>query len=187
MPRTAAAPGTTPTARARFLGSQNALGTLSRAFSATPLVPDPPPGGSAGMNLLQIANSYTSSVVSSDADGDQVQLVNTVWAVRSFQSQADLYYVLQEADYGVGDPQVLNDWQNSATNFTALQSPPTVLQAGPATTMEATSRTSGVSYTAGGSVGWNATQGLNASVSASVTISNPKTTTVPPVDIANDI
>jgi hypothetical protein len=52
--------------------------------------------------------------------------------------------------------------------------------------MEATVDTSSTSYTIGGSVGWNETQGLDASVSASTTITNSKTTTIPATDIVFD-
>jgi hypothetical protein len=52
--------------------------------------------------------------------------------------------------------------------------------------MEATEDISSTSYTIGGSAGWNQMQGLNASVSGSVTISNEKITIIPPIDIIND-
>jgi hypothetical protein len=57
----------------------------------------------------------------------------------------------------------------------------TTLSPSPPTTLESTTYTSGESETLGGSFGFNQAQGLNASISGSVTISNSESVTVPPV------
>ena len=51
---------------------------LVRTFQATPTLRTPPPGTSPN-NLLDLATSYESSSVNTDAQNDQVQVVNTVW------------------------------------------------------------------------------------------------------------
>ena len=119
LPRTTSA---TPTsALSKRLGMQNALQALSKVLAASPVLPTPTPAltaaatlGDSSQNLLNLTNSYMSSVVNSDTYGDTVQVVNTAWAARSFQNQADLYYVQQEVDYGIGDPPTINEWDNSA-------------------------------------------------------------------------
>lgn len=178
--------------RPQRLADSNDIRALSRIFSATPEVPEQPPlGGSPQQNLITLAESYESHGIQSDSYGNQVQLVDTIWAARSFTNSADLYYVLQENDYHIvpvitskGIPFFLTSWDNTVQSL--LSGSPTLIQPSPQTTMEATVDTSSVSHTIGGSVGWNQTQGLNASVSASTTITNSKTTTIPPINITND-
>ena len=174
---------------------KNDIQALSRIFSATPDVPEPPPGSNPQQNLLQLAESYQSHVLHSDSYGNQVQLVNTVWAARSFLNSADLYYVLQETDYHVVPQIILGDiftfnlqsWNNSVQSLLGgISGSPTLLQPSPQATMNATVDTSSVSHMIGGSAGWNQAQGLNASISGSVTISNSKTTMIPPINITND-
>jgi len=171
---------------------------LSRIFSATPFVPEQPPlGSSPQQNLLQLAESYMSHAIQSDYYGNQIQLINTVWAARSFLQSADLYYVLQETDYhvvpNVTNPYnhllyILTSWGNSVNSLAfEQQGTVTVIQPSPQTTMEATQDISSTSYTIGGSAGWNETQGLNASISGSVTVSNSKVTTIPPINITNNV
>jgi hypothetical protein len=83
---------------------------------------------------------------------------------------------------------MLTSWGNSV-NSLAFEQPGTVtvIQPSPQTTMEATQDISSTSYTIGGSAGWNQTQGLNASISGSVTVSNSKVTTIPPINITNNV
>ncbi len=179
----------------KTLADSNDIQALSRIFSAKPDVPESPPGSNPEQNLLQLAESQQWHPIQSDTYGNQVQLVNTVWAVRSFVNSADLYYVLQEVDYHVV-PQItlgkiftfnLQSWNNSVqSSLGGIAGSPTLLQPSPQTTMNATVDTSSVSHTIGGSAGWNEAQGLNASVSGSVTISNSKTTMIPPINITND-
>ncbi len=137
-----------------------------------------------------------SHAIQTDYYGNQVQIVNSVWAARSFLNSADLYYVLQETDYHVVPnvtnpannlPYVLTIWNNSVNSFiTDPARPATLLQPSPQTTMEATQDISSVSHTIGVDVGWNQTQGLNASVSDSITVMNEKVTTIPPINITNN-
>jgi hypothetical protein len=180
------------------LADSTDIQALSRIFSATPFVPEQPPlGSSPQQNLLQLAESFMSHAIQSDYYGNQIQLINTVWAARSFLQSADLYYVLQETDYhvvpNVTNPYnhlayILTSWANSV-NSLALeqQGTVTVIKPSPQTTMEATVDTSSVMHTISGSAGWNETQGLNASVSGSVTISNSQTSTIPPINITNNV
>jgi len=164
---------------------RNDVQALSRIFSATPELPEQPPlGSSPQQNLLELAESYESSGIQSDSYGNQVQLVNSVWAARSFTNSVDLYYFLQEADFhGVANFLVWNTSQQAAP---AIGFQPMVIQPSPQTTMEATQDTSSTSFNIGGSAGWNQTEGLNASVSGGLAISNSKTTIIPPINITND-
>ena len=170
-----------------------AIEWLSRVFSGTPVLPDPTPGDSPENNLINLANSYESSAIATDTNGNETQIVNWVWSARSFQDQQDLYYVLQEVDFRLGPNTSIREDDGS---LTMLQHPPacttsgvpvpnTVAQTSPETTEATTSYTTSLSYTIGGSVGWNQMQGLNALTSGSVTVANSKTVTVPPIQITN--
>jgi hypothetical protein len=180
------------------LADSTDIQALSRIFSATPFVPEQPSlGGSPQQNLLQLAESFMSHAIQSDYYGNQIQLINTVWAARSFLQSADLYYVLQETDYhvvpNVTNPYnhlayILTSWANSVNSLAfEQQGTVTVIKPSPQTTMEATVDTSSIMHTISGSAGWNETQGLNASVSGSVTISNSQTSTIPPINITNNV
>ena len=178
--------------QARAIADRNDIDALGRVFSATAVVPEPPPqlqSGNQQQNLLEIAESYETHAVQSDSFGDQAQVVNTVWSVRSFLNSADFYYVLQEADYvvvpGVSGDGRLKSWNNSVNSGSGAVGTITLLQPSPQSTMETTTVTSAVSKTVGVSAGWNETQGLDASVSASTTIINSKTTNIPPITITN--
>ncbi len=160
---------------------------LNRVFSATPELPASPPPGSCDdqENIYCLAESYQSHPIKTDQSGNQVQIVDTVWAARSFLDSQDLYYVLQEADFHIINP--LNGfgllfWSNSTASF-PFEPNPTLLQPSPQTTMEATQYISSVQKSISGSVGWNQAQGLNASVSGGVSITNSQTTTIPPINI----
>ena len=160
---------------------------LHRIFSATPEQPPQPPLGAGPQpNIVQLAESYQSHIVQTDEYGNQVQIVNSVWAARSFRDSQDLYYVLQETDFHlwlISEPYY---WNNTAASLPYPYPNLTLIQPSPQSTMESTVDTSSTSYTIGGSVGWNQTQGLDASVSASTTISNSKTTTIPGTTIVFD-
>ncbi|WP_169972678.1 calcium-binding protein [Tautonia rosea] len=173
------------TAAARRIAGGHMLEALSQALSATAVVPETSPGDGSSQNLIQIAKSSMSSTVATDSYGNQVQIVNTVWSLRAFEDNVDLYYVLQEVDFAVGNPPTIDEWDNSADTTVPLTHSPTVFQTSPATVMEATTLTGGVSDTVSVSVGFNTSQGLDASVTKSTTISNSKATTVPPVDVVN--
>ena len=141
-------------------------------------------------NLLNLANSYQAHTVATDKIGDSVQVVNSVWAARIFQNQFDLYYVQQEADYHFAFSLLTfgsSDVNARASGIFDSNLPGTLLiQTSPQTTMSTTSVTSGITYSAGGTVGYNYAQGANGSVSGGVAISNSKTTSTPPLQIAND-
>jgi hypothetical protein len=138
------------------------------------------------LSLTQIAVAYQSSTIQSNPSGS-VQIVTTVFDARSFVNQQDLYYIQQEVDFTAANKpddglpwtaSVLNqppNWPNSLT--------PLTLQPGPQSNPSATTITSSVSKTIGGSIGWNESQGFNASFGASVTIANSTSSTVPPITI----
>ncbi len=169
--------------RRQLTADANDIKALQRIFSATAVVPGAPPGDDQ-QNLLSLAESYESHAIQTDSSGNQAQLINSVWAARSFLNSADFYYVLQEADY-VLNAKLLNSWSNEAATDLPYQNV-TLLQPSPQTTLEATQVTSGVSTSIGVSVGFNTAQGLNASVTRTTTISNSKSTTVPAMSITND-
>src|SRR5262249_19157311 len=162
-------------------------------FSATPVVPERPVGDSPQQDLLQLASSYETNLKTSNSAGDQLQVVNMVWAARSFAQMQDYYYVRQEIDAGIGsflppprfEPLVnVTDAWGVFSFLSAIAGPaaaPTVIQTGPETTMETTTETTGVNFSIGGSVGYNQAQGLNATFSFGLTIIDTKTTTIPPV------
>lgn len=168
---------------------------LERIFAETPELPGPPPPGQiTQQNLLELAESYESHAIQTDTYGNSVQLTNTVWGARSFTDSVDLYYVLQEVDSHAVTPiisgperadSLIQEWTNSVTSLPVLPNP-TLIASSPQTTTGATQDTSSISYGIGGAVGWNEMQGLNASVSGNVTISNAKATSIPSTDIFND-
>jgi hypothetical protein len=157
---------------------------LSRVFSTTAIVPELP-DDSPENNLIKIADSYTASIVKSDADNNQIQITDHAWSVRSFDDQQDLYYILQEIDFFTSaetasvSPSVTTD----VSNFSAYGD--SLLQTSPDSTQCTTSTTSGVSGSIGGSAGWNQTQGFNAAITGGVTISNSQTITCPSIQIVN--
>lgn len=173
-----------------------AVEALSQVFSGTPVVPESPPDGGAcvsvpaGNQCLQtLATYYQSTALQSNTSGDTVQTVNWAYALRSFMNQEDLYYVLQEIDYHVGTINSLGalfGWFQSATNTLLDESPPPlVILTSPQTTQVTTSVTSGVSESVGGAAGWNQQQGLNATLTGGVTISDSRTVQIPPIQITN--
>jgi hypothetical protein len=176
------------------LADRNDLQRLSHIFSVTPELPATP--GSCGdqENIRCVAQPYSLTTEGSDSYGNGVQLSNTVWAARSFTNRSDFYYVLQETHYQIvptvtgvyGIPYPLRSWNNEVVSFPGGLLP-TVHQEKPQTTMEATQYLASVSKTIGGSVGWNESQGLNASISESTTITNSVTTTVPPINITDKL
>jgi IPT/TIG domain len=150
-------------------------------FSGATTISAPPSSGAA-IDLLSAADAYQTSIVSDDKRGHAIQIVNTMFSARSFTNQKDLYYVEQEVTVqgSASQPSI------SATSVNAMLEPikpPLTLQPSPQSTMDATSITSEVSTTLGGSVGFTQGEGFNATLDASVTITNSKTVTVPPVSI----
>ncbi len=158
----------------------------TRIFSVDPELPELPED-SPEQNLMNLAESYLSHTVRSNSDGEQVQIVNTVWAARSFTNQADLYYVLQELDYRSEHDDPEFPWFNTAqSSLQSLSGTAALIQVSPQTTEEARTITSGTDYTIGGSAGWNETQGLNALISGGVSINNSTSVTVPPIVVTSE-
>ena len=150
-------------------------------FSGEPTISAPPSSGAA-IDLLSAADAYQTSIVSDDKRGHAIQIVNTMFSARSFTNQKDLYYVEQEVTVqgSASQPSI------SATSVNAMLNPfkpPLTLQPSPQSTLDTTSITSEVSTTLGGSIGFTQGEGFNATLDASVTITNSKTVTVPPVSI----
>ena len=82
--------------------SDRTIQWLTQIFSATAVVPTAPAGSPAN-DLQVIADSNTTRVSNENPEKTQVQIVNSVWDVRSFpnsnnpnQPATDYYYVLQE-------------------------------------------------------------------------------------------
>ncbi len=170
----------------------------AQVFSATPSIPAPPPVAATSPNLVQLANAYESHVYVTDPAGDSIELSNTVYSARSFENQEDLYYVNQEVQYhnavtvnqfpipSIPDLQ----WVNNVDNAPYLHPTPDkglfTLDPSPESNPGATTITSGVSYSIGGTVGYNVPQGFNVSSPLGLVISNTKATTVPPIVITYD-
>jgi hypothetical protein len=175
-------------AAGRRASDERMIGVLSRLFSATPVVPGASPGSSPMNNLLEVADSYQTSMVGTGQYGDQVQIVNSIWAARSFLNSEDLYYVLQEVDYSstlrVGY-WVETSWTNDASNFIYIpSSSPTIIQPSPQTTGSSQSESSTIGYNVGGEIGVQSS-GVTALLTGGVSVSNTQTVDFPPVSIAN--
>jgi|GEM_PF-1164314 len=169
----------------------------ANVFSTTPSIPAAPTITDPQSNLIQIAAGYQTNVFQPDQVGNYVQVVNMIYSARSFLNQADLYYVNQEVDYHNAVtvtkypiPSVPNlYWVNLADNLPnlSLTSPKRAglltLQPGPQSNPGATTITSGVNYSLGGTVGYNVPQGFNVSSPLGLAITNSTTTTVPPIVI----
>src|SRR5262249_12896621 len=108
----------------------------------------------------------------------------TVWNLRSFDQQQDLYVVRQEIQlYWSSSQPFTFGWTGSITN--QLNGVSNVIQPTPDTTECSVSMTSGVSYSAGGGLGWNQTQGLTAILSGGLSISDSQTINCPQIIITN--
>jgi hypothetical protein len=171
----------------RRLDAQGVRNYLQGVFSATPAVPAHPNVGGPMQDLLYIATSYTTTNYYPDPSGIQLQLTDTIYDVRSFTNFADYYYVDQSliATQGTNPFQYVITYNDVPVSGTTLISSPDILQPSPQSNPPATTYTSGVSESFGGSFGFNEAQGFNASVNASLTISNSTTVTVPPIQIWN--
>jgi hypothetical protein len=167
----------------RRQADQGDLLSYSKTFAAIPESPSLP-GDTPKNDLTNLANSYQNKSRASDDQGDAIQVLNTIWSARSFLNQADYYYLLEEFDVEYGGIAPISGWANGISSFQDFPST-IIIQPSPQSTMETTSETASVSYTLGGSVGWNQKQGVNASVSGSVTVTKSKTITFPPVQIQN--
>jgi hypothetical protein len=164
------------------------IDALSKIFAATAIVPQAPADSPAN-ELRSLANSYSSYNIVTDDVGNSVQVRNMVWAVRSFQNQADYYYVQQEADYYQikGCPGICLPISSTSSNSLSASNfvTPAFYQPSPASTQCQTSTTSGMSWSIGGSAGWNATQSLNAALTGGVSETDSQTVTCPATTIVN--
>ncbi|WP_165233769.1 calcium-binding protein [Aquisphaera insulae] len=198
-----------PVQGARLKPGQRAAGAKAlkqgdRLHLATVFTPTPKASTvtltDANNNLIQLAKAYQSSTLQSNQHGDNIQVVNLAYAARSFQNQLDIYYVSQEIDSFIAapaigqagnppfPPYVYAAWGNGVTNTLTGLTPSTTtpvltLSPSPQTTETASTVTSGVSFSIGGSVGFNQAQGGIAGLSLGLTISNSTTKTVPPMTV----
>jgi hypothetical protein len=170
---------------ARSRSDEGTIELLSRVFSATAIVPEGPTDSPTN-DLTHLADSHTLSHLDQDASGDQIQMTNSVWSVRSFQNQSDYYYILQHADYfwATGQGALFSD--NTAISWpTPIQVSPTLVDTSPASTECTESTTSGVNWSIGGSAGWNFQQVANATLTGGVSVSNSTTISCPLITIVN--
>jgi hypothetical protein len=159
---------------------------LSAVFSATPFAPDPAPGDNGpDQNLVDLATSYESQGIQSDTSGNTIQVINNLWSVRSFLNQSDFYYVQQNVNVEYGGsfpaPDSSLAWDNRIITRTPVGA--SLIEPTPQSTQETETVSATTSHTVGGSVGFNETQGFDASVSGSVTVGKTVTTSVPPIVI----
>lgn len=158
---------------------------LSQIFSTTAIVPQAPRDSSSN-DLLKLANSYMSTarwVVG----GSPIQITNSAWAVRSFSNQADYYYFLQEVDYqSLESGQNSSDWVWTDINPNNQKGKsPIVIQTSPESTQCSESTTSSLTWSVGGSAGWNYVQIANATLTGGVSVTNSRTITCPNTEITN--
>lgn len=159
---------------------------LSQVFSATAIVPKAP-SNSAENDLQDLAETYTSSFTSMNYNGYVVQIVNSVWAVRSFMNDSDFYYALQAVDYRL--PSVGYIWYgyalNNITSPASTTPPPVLIGTSPASTECIESTTSETNWGIGGSAGWQQGAGLNAILTGGVGVSNSTDIICPRIQISN--
>ena len=130
--------------------------------------------------LTQIAQSIHSSLIKTVLE-NTVELDNFIWSARSFDNEQDFYYVDQEIQYSTCPT-------SQSQVFVAIENTPTIgvastIQPSPGTTEETTTVTSGVNFGIGGNTGY--ANGFTFNVAPSLSISQTKETTVPPVEIEN--
>jgi hypothetical protein len=157
---------------------------LSQVFSTTAIVPQLPED-SPENNLINLADSVSQHIIGpKDSYGNQLQITNRVYSVRSFGQKSDLYYVNQELDvYSFGDDDTIVGVATSVNNLSPWGD--SLIKTSPDSTQCTTSTTSGVSESIGGSAGWNQQQGFNAVLTGGVTISDSQTVTCPAIIIEN--
>jgi hypothetical protein len=181
---------TTPAQRAAGLRADNrgAGAYLNGIFTPTPSYAAPPPDGGPQDDLINLASRFFSSYFYSDKDGNQAQLDDTVYSVRSFGEQQDYYYVSQElqltsAFSTIGQVESQGNVTSLNSTTPGLHGSAELIQPSPLSTGVITQYTTGVNESFSGSIGWNQTSGLNASIGGGVNLSNSSTTVVPPVSI----
>jgi len=162
---------------------------LKQVFQSWPTSPPETSPEGVQDDLTQMANSILTGTVLTDKEGGVVQVVNQTWAARSFASNLDFYYVQQwvtianphmEDKFAHVDKDVAKV-SNAIIVPISLYTKPLIVQYAPGTTENATTYSSGVEYTIGGTAGYNKADIL--SVAASMKISNSTSTTVSPTQI----
>lgn len=132
-------------------------------------------------DLVDLANSTLTDKIVSDQRGRVLQIVNTTWAARSFQSQVDYYYVQQWLTFRTPKFTYLLQGEKTTNSWVSPSGTPITVEFGPGTTENATTYSSGVNFNIGGVAGYN--KGAIATVNGGVTISNSTSTTVPQTNI----
>ena len=157
---------------------------FAELFSPTPTIA--PPGDDPD-NLASLATKYIHTQQYNDNAGHQAQVEDTVYSVRSFTNQMDLYFISQEIQVtgtqDVGQVGTGGHGRNPTPPQPTLHAPPTVTQPSPAANSQAVSYTTGVNESFGGSIGWDEDSGFNAQISGGMTFENLANITVPPVGI----
>jgi hypothetical protein len=90
--------------------------SISQIFSASAIAPKAPADSPAN-DLTNLASAYITTYCEQNSEGDSLTFNNQVYDVRSFQNQADFYYVNQVYTYYVGSSTIL--FLGSAQNFIA--------------------------------------------------------------------
>jgi Ca2+-binding RTX toxin-like protein len=169
------------------LDAQGVNKYLQQVFSATPAVPAAPQVGGPQEDLLALANAYQLNTLYQDTStGAVFQLTNTAYSVRSFAKKADFYYVTQDLIATAGDPSLAYVYiQNAWKPQNPQGTPPTLLRPSPQSNPQTTTYNSSFNWSISGSIGYNATTGFNASVTAGISVTNSTTIQVPPITIQN--
>jgi hypothetical protein len=159
------------------------------------LSPPEPVGGqvqdSSSVNLNQLSIQTLCHFVDTDDPSGtyhrQIQLDSYVLSVRSFDNNQDLYLVNNNLlFYQEKAPNPVYDFEIQRLGSTGVQNLDASIDfVEPASQSVTTSYTNSQSTTVSGSVGFNETQGFNASASASVTVGTSSTVTVPAMLISN--
>lgn len=139
--------------------------------------------GDVQNDLTKLANSTLTDQWVTNKEGSALQVLNEAWAARSFVSNVDYYYVQQWvtiANSKGSSPKLIKDVTYTVNQLVAPFGS-IIIQAAPGTTQNATTYTSGVSFSTGATAGYNAGNILTAM--AGLTISNSTSTTVAPTQI----
>ncbi len=160
---------------------------FNKLFTSAPASTSSAPVGSPedSNNLIDLAHAYSTSTLYSDNQGDQTLFTDTVYAVRSFDQQQDLFYVTQEAqssgleDIGqVGVGAGIQDLNSPKLNSIPIIQPSPASTGGPITQY-----TNSVSQNFSGSIGWNQSTGFNASFNTNLSLSSSTTYQVPSITV----
>lgn len=143
-------------------------------------------GDSPTDELTQLGASVMTHALKSDRHGNQLQVVNNIWAARSFDTDSayDYHYVEQTMTNLSGNDDVGIAVTTASNTLESPSSDPIVETTSPGTTQNATTYTSGISYGLSGNAGYQTGAGL-LTASPSLSISKSTSTTVEPTNIEN--